>query len=93
MRRRCTASRARADRSCRSAAVAKRWQGKGVDFIHIEIYKNNDPANGTNRWVNQWHLATEPFTFVVDRTGIIRTKIEGAFSTGELDAAVKKVAR
>ncbi len=74
-------------------AVAKRWQGKGVDFIHIEIYKNNDPANGTNRWVNQWHLATEPFTFVVDRTGIIRTKIEGAFSTGELDAAVKKVAR
>ena len=73
-------------------AVAKRWQGKGVDFIHVEIYKDNDPAKGTNRWVNQWNLPTEPFTFVVDRTGIIRTKIEGAFSTGELDAAVKKVA-
>jgi hypothetical protein len=74
-------------------AVAKRWQAKGVDFIHIEIYRDNDPARGTNRWVNQWNLPTEPFTFVVDRTGVIRTKIEGAFSIAELDAAVKKVAR
>jgi hypothetical protein len=74
-------------------AVARRWQGKGVDFIHVEIFKDNDPARGTNRWVNEWNLPTEPFTFVVDRTGVIRTKIEGAFSTGELDRAVKKVAR
>ena len=54
-------------------SVAKKWQGKGVDFIHIEIYKGNDPANGTNRWVDEWKLPTEPFTFVVDRTGVIRT--------------------
>ncbi len=73
-------------------AVARRWQGKGVDFIHVEIYRDNDPAKGTNKWVEEWNLPSEPFTFVVDRTGVIRTKIEGAFSTAELDAAVKKVA-
>ncbi len=73
-------------------SVAKKWQGKGVDFIHIEIYKGNDPANGTNRWVDEWKLPTEPFTFVVDRTGVIRTRIEGAFSPAELETAVAKVA-
>jgi len=73
-------------------AVAKRWQSKGVAFIHVEIYEGNDPAKGTNRWVDAWRLPTEPFTFVVDRTGVIRAKLEGAFSTHELDAAVKKVA-
>ncbi len=73
-------------------SLARRWQGKGVDFIHIEIYKDNDPAKGTNRWVQQWRLPTEPFTFVVDRSGVIRDRFEGAFSAAELQAAVEKIA-
>ncbi|RDI75763.1 hypothetical protein Gocc_0182 [Gaiella occulta] len=73
-------------------SVAKRWRGKGIDFIHVEIYEGNDPARGTNRWVNEWRLPTEPWTFVVDRTGVIRARIEGAFGAGELEAAVEKVA-
>ena len=73
-------------------SVARDWQKKGVDFIHIEIYKDNDPAKGTNRWVNEWNLQSEPFTFVVDRTGVIRTRLEGAFSAAELEAAVREVA-
>lgn len=62
-----------------------------VRFIHVEIYKDNDPAKGTNRWVDEWRLPTEPFTFVVDRSGVIRTKLEGAFSAAELDKAVTAV--
>jgi hypothetical protein len=72
-------------------AVRKRSADSGVRFIHVEIYQDNDPAKGTNRWVDQWKLPTEPFTFVVDRTGVIRTKLEGAFSARELTAAVKQV--
>lgn len=72
-------------------AVAGRWRGKGVAFIHVEVYEGNDPAKGTNRWVDAWRLPTEPFTFVVDRGGVIRAKLEGAFSTAELERAVKKV--
>jgi hypothetical protein len=41
--------------------------------------------------VRQWRLPTEPFTFVVDRTGVIRTKLEGAFSVGELEHAIDGV--
>ena len=73
-------------------SVAKDWQKQGVDFIHIEIYKDNDPAKGTNRWVDEWKLRSEPFTFVVDRKGIIRSRFEGAFSAAELQSAVAKVA-
>ena len=73
-------------------SVARDWRSKGVDFIHIEIYRGNDPSKGTNRWVNEWNLQSEPFTFVVDRTGVIRARLEGAFSTAELEAAVRKVA-
>jgi hypothetical protein len=73
-------------------SVAKKWQKQGVDFIHIEIYKDNDPAKGTNQWVNQWGLQSEPFTFVVDKNGIIRSRFEGAFSAAELDQAVSKIA-
>ena len=65
--------------------------GSPVRFVHVEIYKGNDPANGVNQWVAQWRLPTEPFTFVVDRSGVIRAKLEGAFSVGELERAVDAV--
>jgi hypothetical protein len=74
------------------SAVRQQFTASGVPFIHVEIYKGNDPANGTNQWVNEWKLPTEPFTFVVDGKGIIRARFEGAFSRAELAAAVRKVA-
>lgn len=73
------------------STVRKKLGAKGVTFIHVEIYEGNDPAKGVNRWVDEWKLPTEPFTFVVDRRGIIRTKLEGAFSVEELEQAVRKV--
>jgi hypothetical protein len=73
------------------SAVRKQFASRGIPFIHVEIYAGNDPANGTNRWVNQWKLPTEPFTFVVDRNGIVRSRFEGAFSVAELTAAVRRV--
>jgi hypothetical protein len=72
-------------------SVAKQWRGKGVDFIHVEIYKDNDPSKGVNRWVDEWRLPTEPFTFVVDRKGIIRSRFEGAFSAAELERALADI--
>ena len=70
------------------SAVRKQPASKGIRFIHVEIYKDNDPANGVNQWVDHWRLPTEPFTFVVDRTGVVRAKFEGAFSAAELERAV-----
>jgi len=71
--------------------VSHRLEDEDVRFIHVEVYADNDPAKGVNRWVKEWRLPTEPFTYVVDRTGVIRTKLEGAYSVAELERAVAAV--
>ena len=38
----------------------RRLEESGVRFIHIEVYKNNDPSQGYNRWFQEWHLPSEP---------------------------------
>ncbi|MDP8911332.1 MAG: hypothetical protein M3M94_04630, partial [Actinomycetota bacterium] len=41
--------------------VRRRFEDSGIRFIHVEIYRDNKPSLGPNRWVKQeWHLPTEP---------------------------------
>jgi hypothetical protein len=63
----------------------------GIRFIHVEIYKDNDPRQGRNEWVSQWHLPSEPWTFLVGRDGLIKAKFEGSVSTGELESTIRSV--
>jgi hypothetical protein len=65
---------------------------KDVAFIHQEIYKDNQVNKGVRSQVAAWHLASEPWTFVIDKTGKVSTRFEGAYSVGELQRAVAKVA-
>jgi hypothetical protein len=65
---------------------------KDVAFIHQEIYKDNQVNKGVRSQVAAWRLASEPWTFVIDKTGKISTRFEGAYSVGELQRAVSKVA-
>jgi hypothetical protein len=62
----------------------------GVEFIHVEIYEENTPALGVNRWVREWKLPTEPWVFLVGGDGRIAAKFEGAVSERELEAAVRR---
>jgi len=61
----------------------------GIRFIHVEIYRDNDPQKGENRWVRQWRLPSEPWIFLVGADGRIRGKFEGSVSAGELRRAVR----
>lgn len=70
-------------------AVRRRTAGRGIRFIHVEIYEGNDPGRGFNRWVREWNLPTEPFVFVVGGDGVIRERFEGTVSVRELEAAVR----
>jgi hypothetical protein len=70
--------------------VRKEFTGTPVRFIHIEIYKDNNPALGANRWVQEWRLPSEPWVFLVGRDGKIKAKFEGPFSTQELSKAVRR---
>jgi hypothetical protein len=64
---------------------------KDVAFIHSEIYKDNKPDAGVTPAVAAWRLQSEPWTYVIDRTGRVSARFEGAMSAGELERAVAKV--
>jgi hypothetical protein len=70
-------------------AVRRKLAATRVRFIHVEIYKNNDPLQGKNRWVEEWRLPTEPWTFLVGSDGRIKAKLEGAYSVDELTRLVR----
>ena len=70
--------------------VRKRYARTPVRFIHVEIYAGNNPSKGPNRWVREWHLPGEPWTFLVGRDGRIKAKFEGSVSARELDEAIRR---
>ena len=70
--------------------VQHRLEGENVRFIHVEVYEDNDPAKGFNRWVREWGLRTEPWTFAVGRDGKIVERFEGAVSVHELEDTVRE---
>jgi hypothetical protein len=67
--------------------VENQFRGR-VNFIHIEVYKNANPADGYAATFLQWHLQTEPWVFVVDRRGIISARFEGPTPASELEPAI-----
>jgi hypothetical protein len=72
-------------------AQVRSTAGDGVEFIHQEIFTDNDPNKGFREQVAQYRLPTEPWTFVIGRDGRVASRFEGAFSVGELERAVAKV--
>ncbi len=70
--------------------VRARFAKTPIRFIHVEIYRDNDPAKGFNRWVKEWRLPTEPWVFLVSGDGRVRAKFEGSISVAELSSAVRR---
>jgi len=73
--------------------VRKRNARTNVRFIHVEIYEGNDPRKGPNKWVREWRLPGEPWTFLVGRDGRIKAKFEGSVSARELEDAIRRFLR
>ena len=73
------------------AEQVKESYGDKAAFIHMEIYNDNDPSKGVRPQVRAYNLPSEPWLFVIDRGGVVRTAIEGAFGVAELEKAVKEV--
>jgi hypothetical protein len=71
--------------------MRRKFEGRGVRFVHVEVYTDNDPAKGVNRWMKEWSLPTEPWVFVVGADGRVAAKFEGSASAEELRAAIEPV--
>ena len=61
-----------------------------TEFIHMEIYNDNEPNKGFREQVIKWKLPTEPWAFTIDREGKVAERLEGAFSARELEEALEK---
>ena len=68
-----------------------------VNFIHVEILDNplemqGDRSKGRlTSTVIEWNLPSEPWTFIVDRGGIISGKFEGFTTSEELEEELASV--
>jgi hypothetical protein len=70
-------------------AACRQFAARGIRFMHVEVFQDNDPARGYNRWMRQWGLASEPWVFLVGRDGRVKAKFEGSVSEAELAAAIR----
>jgi hypothetical protein len=70
--------------------VADSYEGK-ADFIHMEVYNDNEIAKGPRPQLQAFNLESEPWAFLIDRNGIIRDRIEGAFGVSELEEAMRTI--
>jgi hypothetical protein len=57
----------------------------------MEVYEDNDLAKGIRPQLQTYHLPTEPWTFLIDRNGVIRERLEGAYGVEELEAAMRSI--
>jgi hypothetical protein len=72
------------------AEQAKHEYGGRAAFIHMEIYNDNDPARHPRPQVRAFHLPSEPWLFTIDRHGVVRDAVEGAFGLKLMHEAVEK---
>jgi hypothetical protein len=63
--------------------------GDRIDFIHQEVYVDNDPNKGLREPLRAFRLRTEPWLFVVNRAGRITARLEGSFGIRAFEDALK----
>jgi len=73
------------------AEQVKHEYGDKAAFIHMEIYKDNDPGKGVRPQVRTFRLPSEPWLFAINRHGVIQSEIEGAFGVDLLTKTVKEL--
>jgi hypothetical protein len=63
--------------------------GDRIEFIHQEVYVDNDPNAGLREPLAAFRLPTEPWLFVVDGRGRITARLEGSFGVAAFENALK----
>jgi hypothetical protein len=63
--------------------------GDRMEFIHQEVYEENDPQQGLREPLQEFRLPTEPWLFVVGADGRITSRLEGSFGLNAFDDAIQ----
>jgi len=62
--------------------------GDRMEFIHQDVYEDNDPNKGLREPLRRFNLRTEPWLFVVDGRGRITARMEGSFGLNAFGQAI-----
>lgn len=63
--------------------------GDDIEFIHQEVYVDNDLNEGLREPLLAFNLETEPWLFTVDADGKVAARLEGSFGLREFEEALK----
>lgn len=70
--------------------VADKFEPR-ADFIHQEIYVENEISKGLRPQLKAFHLPTEPWTYLIDAEGVIKDRLSGAYGVDELEEAMATI--
>lgn len=67
----------------------QKWYGQSFNFVHVEVYTGL-PNPAANNWemspvMTAFGLTTEPWLFLIDSSGTIVYRVEGMFTTAEVE--------
>lgn len=71
------------------AAQLKSEYGDRVEFIHQEVYNENDLDKGLRPALERFRLPSEPWLFVVGRDGRVTERLEGSFGLSAFERAIE----
>ncbi len=75
------------------AAQMKSEYGERMEFIHQEVYVDNDISKGLRPPLEAFSLQTEPWLFTIDADGRVAARLEGSFGIDEFREAVEAALR
>ena len=62
-----------------------------ASFVHVEIYSYPFDQQKPSPTVEEWHLESEPWVFLVDKGGVVRGRFEGAAPVEEIEPSLKSL--
>ena len=71
------------------ALQLKEKYGDEIEFIHQEVYVDNDANKGLRPPLEAFGLTTEPWLFTIDANGEIAARLEGSFGVTEFEEALE----
>lgn len=71
------------------ALQLKQRYGDEMEFIHQEVYVDNDPNKGLRPPLRRFGLPTEPWLFTFDSEGRVAARLEGSFGLDAFERAIK----
>jgi hypothetical protein len=71
------------------AAQMKDEYGDRMEFIHQEVYVDNEVSKGLRPPLEAFGLQTEPWLFTIDADGRVAARLEGSFGIDEFREAVE----